>query len=56
MRKDGAAGAQVRKVHTVLTAFSICTCTQSQPVAGSLQVEELRREDGLCFIMLLGLV
>lgn len=55
MRKEGAAGAQVRKVCTVLTAFSICTCPQSHPAAGSLQAEEMRREDGPC-LMLPGLV
>lgn len=52
--KSRAAGAQVRKVHAVLAALSICMCPQSQLAAASLQVEEIGREDGPCLITLLG--
>lgn len=54
MMKSRAAGAQVRKVHAVLAALSICMCPQSQLAAVSLQVEEIGREDGPCLITLLG--
>lgn len=49
-----AARVQISKIHVVLTAFSICRCPQSQPSAGSLQVEEMGQEDGPCLITLLG--
>lgn len=52
--ENQSAGAQVSKIHVVLTAFSICMCTQPQPSAGSLQVEEMGQEDGPCPITLLG--